>query len=105
MSKENVVLFAKAINSKPEIQERLRFTNLVDDWVGIGFDAGFEFNADEFCAVLEEVFERRVTRHTVINEFLAIRKQIGTSEMVRAMWKFYVGGVARTFDFFRGGSA
>jgi hypothetical protein len=105
VSKDNVLLFVKAINAKPEIEERLKLTNRLDDWVEVGIDAGFEFNADEFCAVLEEVFGRCVTRHTAITDFLVIRKQIGTAEMMRTMWKFYIGGVARTFDFFRGDSA
>ncbi|HVN79932.1 MAG TPA: Nif11 family protein [Terriglobia bacterium] len=99
MSKENVVLFAMAANRKPELNMCLAETEETADWVNIASDAGFEFTAEEFCAVIEETIRKKVTTDNAVIEFVLARQAMGAGELSRRALYSFIGGVSRTCDF------
>lgn len=99
MSKENVVLFVMAASRKPELNTRLAETEETADWVNIASDAGFEFTAQEFCAVIEGTIRKKITTDNSVQEYLSARQAMGAGEMSRRALYLFIGGVARTHDF------
>lgn len=92
MSKENVVFFVRAAHKKTELGERLAKTDKTADWVNIADEAGFEFTADEFCAVIEEIINKRVTAENAVREYLATRATLGSGELDKRALEGVVGG-------------
>jgi hypothetical protein len=99
VSKENAVLFIKAANRKPELNARLVASEKLSEWVDIGRDAGFDFTADDFVAVLEETTQQKITKDNAVCEFLLVREAIGAGELSRRLLCSFIGGVARYCDF------
>src|SRR5438552_17008176 len=97
VSKENVVLFMKAANNKPELNERLAKTDKTRDWVSIAKDAGFEFTADEFHSVIEETIRKKINEENAVDEYLSAPEEIGAGEPSRRMVKAFFGGAASTY--------
>jgi predicted ribosomally synthesized peptide with nif11-like leader len=99
MSKENAVLFIKAANRKPALNARLVASEDLSEWVDIARDAGFEFTADDFVAVLEETTQKKITKNNAVPEFLLVREAIGAGELSRRALYAFIGGIARRCDF------
>ena len=95
MSKENVALFVRAANKKPELNERLAKTDSTADWVKIAESAGFEFTAEEFCSVVGETIQKNVTTDNAVREFLAARDVMGAPELSQSALETVVGGEVR----------
>jgi hypothetical protein len=99
VSKENVVLFIKAANKKPELNTRLVTSQKIGEWVDVARDAGFDFTADDFAGVLERTIQKKITKDNAVPEFLLVREAIGAGELSRRLLYSFIGGVARTCDF------
>lgn len=101
MSKENAVLFIKAANRKPALNARLVASGELSEWVEIARDAGFDFTADDFVAVLEETTQKqkKITKENAVPEFLLVREAIGAGELSRRALYAFIGGIARRCDF------
>jgi Nif11 domain len=93
MSKENVALFIKAANKKPELNARLVQKARIDDWLKIAREAGFEFTAAEFCSAIEGTINKKVTPENVVKELLAAQKAVGSGEISKRALETVVGGV------------
>jgi predicted ribosomally synthesized peptide with nif11-like leader len=89
---ENVVLFGKAANKNPELNERLAKTEKTADWVNIAKEAGFEFTADEYCAVVAQTIHKEVTAENAVHEYLAAQHAMGSSELEQRSLESVVGG-------------
>jgi len=81
------------------LNTRLVRSERIGEWVEIAQDAGFDFTADDFVAVLEETIHKKVTRDNAISEFLLVREAIGADELSRRVLYLFIGGVARSCDF------
>lgn len=97
MSRENVVLFIKTANKKPELNERLAKKQNTADWVKIADEAGFEFTADEFCSVVEETIHKKVTSQNAVQEYLSTQQSVGSAELGHQALDAVVGGMATRF--------
>jgi len=95
MSKENVVLFSRAVNTKPELYESLRNIPTLQDWVQVAEFAGFEFTADEFCSVLSEITRMEIAPEKAITGYFSIRDAIGAGELTKRLEQTFIGGVSR----------
>src|SRR5262245_18797477 len=98
MSKEDVVLFAKAIVTKPVLNARVVGSGTMNDLIEIATDAGFEFTGDEFCSVLGEVIGKQVSIETAVSEYLSARERTNPFELTGRMFMQFIGGVARKCD-------
>ena len=94
MSRENVVLFVKAADKKPELNAQLAQKQNTADWVKIADAAGFEFTADEFCSVVEETIHKNVTPENAVQEYLSAQQSAGSGEIAQKALEAVVGGVA-----------
>ena len=92
MSVENVVLFGKAVNKNPELKERLAKTEKTLDWVNIAKEAGFEFTAEEYCAVVAQTIQKEVTVENAVPEYLAAQQAMGPGEIEQRALESVVGG-------------
>ena len=99
MSKENAVIFITAANRKPALNTRLVASEKLSEWVDIARDAGFDFTADDFVAVLEKTTQQKITKDNAVPEFLLVREAIGAGELSRRALYAFIGGVARRCDF------
>lgn len=97
MSRENVVLFIKTANKKPELNERLAQKQSTADWVKIADEAGFEFTADEFCSVVEETIHKSVTPQNAVQEYLSTQQSVGSAELGHQALESVVGGMKTRF--------
>jgi hypothetical protein len=93
MSKENVVLFSKAINRNSDLNTRIAdAAPTVDAWIKIAHDAGFEFTAEEFADVVGETLGRKVDVANAVREYLGARYTVGDEELSRRALDSVVGG-------------
>jgi hypothetical protein len=92
MSQENVVLFTKAAIDKADLNERLAQCDKLPDWIRIAHEEGFEFTADEFCAVIGETIQKEVTPETAVREYLAASEEMGQGELGERALESVVGG-------------
>jgi predicted ribosomally synthesized peptide with nif11-like leader len=92
MSMENVVLFGKAVNKNPELKDRLAKTEKTADWVNIAKEAGFEFTAEEYCAVVAQTIQKEVTAENAVREYLAAQLAMGPGELEQRSLESVVGG-------------
>ena len=94
MSRENVVLFSKAINRNPDLNERVATAApTIDAWLAIASEAGFEFTADEFAAVVGETLGRPVSPADAVREYLGAQHEIGEAELADEALDSIVGGI------------
>jgi len=93
VSRENVVLFIKAANKKPELNEQLAQKQNTADWVKIADAGGFEFTADEFCSVVEETIHKSVTPENAVQEYLSTQQSVGSAELGHQALEAVVGGM------------
>jgi hypothetical protein len=95
MSQENVVLFTKAAIDKADLNERLAQSDRLTDWIKIANGEGFEFTAEEFCAVIGETIQKKVTPENAIQEYLAASEEMGEGELSARALESVVGGRAK----------
>src|SRR5207244_4365533 len=94
MSKENVVLFTKAANRKPDMVEKLGKSTKTGDWVKLAKDAGFEFTAEEFRDVVAATISKKVTTDNAASEYLAARNAMPAGELDQKALDSVTGGMA-----------
>jgi predicted ribosomally synthesized peptide with nif11-like leader len=93
MSRENVVLFSKAITTNPDLNTRIANSeSTVEAWVAIARDAGFEFTPEEFASVVGETLGRTVSTADAVREYLGAQYEIGAAELSQAALDTVVGG-------------
>ena len=93
MSKENVVLFSKAINKDSDLNSKVGAAEpTVAAWVAVARDAGFEFTPDEFAAVVGETLGRQVTPENAVREYLGTSFDVGSVELSQSMLEGLSGG-------------
>jgi predicted ribosomally synthesized peptide with nif11-like leader len=99
MSRENVVLFSKAITTNPDLNTRIASAEgTVEAWVEIARDAGFEFTPEEFASVVGETLGRTVSTADAVREYLGAQYEIGSAELGQAALDTVVGGrIARSW--------
>ena len=97
MSKENVVFFCRAISKYPDLNQRIAEADeIIEEWVKIAREAGFEFTPDEFAAVVEETLGRKITPGKAVKEYLKAQDEIGAGELnQRALDKVVGGRISR----------
>lgn len=96
MSRENVVLFSKAITTNPDLNERIASAEVtVEAWVAIARDAGFEFTPEEFASVVGETLGRTVSTTDAVREYLGEQHIVGEAELNRAALDHIIGGARR----------
>lgn len=82
MSKENVVLFSRAITKDPVLNKRVsEAETTTDTWVQIAREAGFDFTAEEFADVVGETLGRQVTTKNAVHEYLGAQYKVGDVEL------------------------
>jgi hypothetical protein len=95
MSKENVALFSRAITKNATLNQRiLEAEPTTDAWITIARDAGFEFDAAEFAAVVGETLGRPVTPQDAVREYLGAQHDVGDAELSDRALDAVVGGLA-----------
>jgi hypothetical protein len=92
MSQENVVLFTKAASESSALNERLAQSDSLTDWIRIADGEGFEFTADEFCAVIGETLHKKVTPQNAVQAYLAAGQEVEEGELSERMLDSVVGG-------------
>ena len=93
MSKENVVLFGKAIIDKEDLKKRIaQSAETVEAWVKIAHDAGFEFTAEEFTAVVGTTLGRLVDTQNAVREYRVAQRQMGSLELSEKAQAAVLGG-------------
>ena len=97
MSIENVVLFIKAANKKPELNERMVQKPTTDEWVTIAREAGFDFTSAEFCSAVEETIKKKVTPENAAQELLGAQEALGSGELSKRALEAVVGGMTVRF--------
>ena len=96
MSKENAAFFMDAINKSQDLNKRIADAKpLLDTWVTIASDAGFEFTADEFVSVVGETLGRKVTTEDAVSAYLGARDQMGSHELSNLALEKIVGGARK----------
>ncbi len=93
MSRENVVLFSKAITTNPDLNTRIASAEAtVEAWMAIASDAGFEFTPEEFASVVGETLGRTVSTADAVREYLGAQYEVGSVEFSQAALDTVVGG-------------
>jgi hypothetical protein len=93
MSKENVALFSRAITKNANLNQRiLEAEPTTDAWIEIARDAGFDFTADEFAAVVGETLGRTITPQNAVREYLGAQHDVGDVELSERALDAVVGG-------------
>jgi predicted ribosomally synthesized peptide with nif11-like leader len=93
MSRENVVLFSKAITTNPDLNTRIANSEAtVEAWAAIARDAGFEFTPDEFASVVGETLGRTVSTADAVREYLGAQHELGAAEFGQAALEQVIGG-------------
>lgn len=93
MSKENVALFSRAITKNASLNQRiLEAEPTIEAWREIARDAGFEFSAEEFAAVVGETLGRTVTTQNAVREYLGAQHDVGDVELSERALDAIVGG-------------
>ncbi len=98
MSRENVVLFLSAVNTKPELRQCLAGKQEIRDWIEAANEAGFEFVSSEFCTVIQTITEVTVTAENAVTEYILARQKIGAKKSERVMKRTFIGGLPRACD-------
>jgi predicted ribosomally synthesized peptide with nif11-like leader len=93
VSIENVVLFIKDANKKPELNGRLAQNPTIDEWVKIAKEAGFDFTPVEFTSAVEETIKKKVTPENAVQELLTAQQAVGSGELSKRALDAVVGGV------------
>jgi len=94
MSRENVALFSKAINTNPDLNKRIAESEpTTDAWVKIASEAGFEFTSEEFASVVGETLGRTVSANNAVREYLGAQYELGSAEVSRKTLDAVVGGL------------
>jgi hypothetical protein len=101
MSRENVALFTKEMDKKPDLKARAVSNVTVASWVKVAHDAGFEFTAEEFASVIGETLNRTLTIDNAAREYVAAQAAMKSgelSEQVLAKAVAAAGVAANTFN-------
>ena len=71
MSKENVVRFSEAASKSMSLRSVLASAETtIESWIRIAHEAGFDFTAAEFEAVVESTLGRKLVTNNPVHEFL-----------------------------------
>jgi predicted ribosomally synthesized peptide with nif11-like leader len=93
MSRENVVLFSKAITTNPDLNKRIASVEAsIEAWLGVARDAGFEFTPQEFASVVGETLGRTVSPADAVREYLGAQHEVGEAELSDAALDAIAGG-------------
>jgi predicted ribosomally synthesized peptide with nif11-like leader len=93
MSRENVVLFSKAITTNPDLNKRIASVEAsIEEWLGVARDAGFEFTPQEFASVVGETLGRTVSPADAVREYLGAQHEVGEAELSDAALDAIAGG-------------
>jgi methylase of polypeptide subunit release factors len=93
VSRDNVVSFSKAINKDAHLNKRIsEAAPVVDAWVRVAHDGGFEFTPDEFVSAISEALGRPVTTADAVQEFLRAQHLMEPAELRQNTLNAAVGG-------------
>lgn len=93
MSKENVVLFSKALARDAALNRRIAAApRTMEGWLEVAHEAGFEFTGEEFAAVVGETLGRTVTAADAVREYLGAQHAMGSARLNEKVLDGLVGG-------------
>jgi hypothetical protein len=97
MSRENVALFVKAINTRTDLNAKVSRTTKASDWVALGDAAGFAFTVDELVGVVASMLNRPLTENNVISEYFAASHAAIKGELSQKALVAVMGGMKPAF--------
>jgi predicted ribosomally synthesized peptide with nif11-like leader len=93
MSKENVALFIKAVNTKTDLNMKIAKASKTSEWVMLAKDAGFEFTAEEFALVVSNITQKKVTPDNAVHEYMAANNAFAKGELGQKALDAVTGGM------------